>query len=63
MEDVDSWTEILHRLKSPGISVAIDDLGLGYSSLSFLRRLPVDTLKVINPLFEALAGIRRTWPL
>jgi diguanylate cyclase (GGDEF)-like protein/PAS domain S-box-containing protein len=55
MEDVDSCTEILHRLKSLGVSIAIDDLGLGYSSLSFLRRLPVDTVKVDQSFVQGLS--------
>jgi diguanylate cyclase (GGDEF)-like protein/PAS domain S-box-containing protein len=55
MEDVDSCAEILHRLKSLGVSVAIDDLGLGYSSLSFLRLLPVDTLKVDQSFVRGLS--------
>jgi diguanylate cyclase (GGDEF)-like protein/PAS domain S-box-containing protein len=36
----------LHALKDLGIFLAIDDFGKGYSSLSYLKRLPMDTLKV-----------------
>lgn len=36
----------LHELKAMGIGLAIDDFGMGYSSLNYLRRLPIDTLKI-----------------
>ena len=36
----------LRALKSEGVSIAIDDFGVGYSSLSRLRHLPFDTLKI-----------------
>lgn len=36
----------LHRIRERGISVAIDDFGVGYSSFSRLKSLPVDTLKI-----------------
>ncbi len=46
LNDADSATETLRRLKSLGVRIALDDFGTGYSSLSYLRRFPVDTLKV-----------------
>jgi EAL domain-containing protein (putative c-di-GMP-specific phosphodiesterase class I) len=36
----------LAKIKQLGISVAIDDFGIGYSSLNYLKRLPVDVLKI-----------------
>jgi EAL domain-containing protein (putative c-di-GMP-specific phosphodiesterase class I) len=39
-------TEALDVLKRMGVRISIDDFGMGYSSLSYLKRLPVDTLKV-----------------
>jgi diguanylate cyclase (GGDEF)-like protein len=37
---------LLRDLKEMGLSIAIDDFGMGYSSLSYLKRLPIDMLKI-----------------
>ncbi len=46
MDDVEHSTRSLHALREMGITIAIDDFGTGFSSLSYLARLPVDTLKI-----------------
>jgi diguanylate cyclase (GGDEF)-like protein/PAS domain S-box-containing protein len=46
MKDPEQAIEKLHELKLMGISVAIDDFGTGYSSLNYLKRFPIDTLKI-----------------
>ena len=46
MEDAAKAMDTLHRLKGMGIQFAVDDFGVGYSSLSYLHNLPVDTIKI-----------------
>ena len=45
MKGADQAVERLQQLKDLGVSIAIDDFGTGWSSLSYLRRLPVDFVK------------------
>ena len=46
MENMQEAIESLRRLHARGISIAIDDFGTGYSSLNYLKRLPIDRLKI-----------------
>jgi len=46
MHDAESAVEMLHALKAIGVQLAVDDFGTGYSSFSYLRRFPLDALKV-----------------
>jgi len=46
MEDTDRARECLRGLKNIGVRLAIDDFGTGYSCLSYLRRFPIDVLKI-----------------
>ncbi len=46
MKDPDKAIAALRELKGMGIAVSIDDFGTGYSSLNYLRRLPLDCLKI-----------------
>jgi diguanylate cyclase (GGDEF)-like protein/PAS domain S-box-containing protein len=46
MKDPEEAIGKLHELKLMGIKVAVDDFGTGYSSLNYLKRFPIDTLKI-----------------
>ena len=46
MANGESAVGVLDKLKSIGVQIAIDDFGTGYSSLAYLKRFPIDTLKV-----------------
>jgi diguanylate cyclase (GGDEF)-like protein len=46
MEDVKNGIASLAAIRAMGVSIAIDDFGTGFSSLSYLSKLPVDTLKI-----------------
>ena len=46
MQDPDGALQVLKRLKAMGIMLFIDDFGTGYSSLGYLKKLPVDSVKI-----------------
>lgn len=46
LDDVDNTSRVLLDLKQMGVRLALDDFGKGYSSLSYLKRFPFDTLKI-----------------
>ena len=46
MQDIEAATQTVQRLHDIGISLAIDDFGTGYSSLNYLKKFPIDTVKV-----------------
>lgn len=46
MENAEQSIDIMKQLKAMGFALAIDDFGTGYSSLAYLKRFPIDTLKV-----------------
>jgi diguanylate cyclase (GGDEF)-like protein/PAS domain S-box-containing protein len=54
LKDTELLGTIFGELKALGVRLAIDDFGKEYSSLSYLKRLPVDVLKINGPFVESL---------
>ena len=55
VQDVERTAAQLAELKRLGVRIAIDDFGTGHSSLQYLQRLPIDTLKIPKPFVDELA--------
>ncbi len=46
MQNIELASEVLHKFKQKAIHISIDDFGTGYFSLSYLKKLPIDSLKI-----------------
>ena len=57
MTNLDGMIAKLDELRAMGLRVAVDDFGTGYSSLEYLRRLPIDMVKVASPFIQGI-GVR-----
>lgn len=46
MDNIESAIDTLRKIRATGVEISIDDFGTGFSSLSYLKRLPLDVLKI-----------------
>jgi diguanylate cyclase (GGDEF)-like protein len=56
MHNAEHTARLLARLKQMGVHVAMDDFGTGYSSLAYLKRFPIDTIKIDRSFIQGLPG-------
>ena len=54
MKNLDASLVNLQKAKKIGVSISIDDFGTGYSSLAYLKKLPIDTLKIDKSFIQDL---------
>ncbi|MDP9240695.1 MAG: bifunctional diguanylate cyclase/phosphodiesterase, partial [Actinomycetota bacterium] len=55
MANTQATLHLVHRLKDVGVRLAIDDFGTGHSSLAYLRRFPLDILKIDKSFIDGVA--------
>jgi diguanylate cyclase (GGDEF)-like protein len=55
MQNADVSVEVLRALREIGVGISIDDFGMGYSSLNYLRRFPINAVKIDREFVNDLA--------
>jgi EAL domain-containing protein (putative c-di-GMP-specific phosphodiesterase class I) len=55
MGDTHNATKVLKEIKARGFDIAMDDFGTGYSSLAYLKRFPIDTIKIDRTFVRDIA--------
>jgi EAL domain-containing protein (putative c-di-GMP-specific phosphodiesterase class I)/DNA-binding response OmpR family regulator len=63
LHDADAAIAVFQELRGLGVRLAIDDFGMGFSSLSYLRRLPVDEVKIDRSFVAGVATGTEEWTL
>jgi EAL domain-containing protein (putative c-di-GMP-specific phosphodiesterase class I) len=58
MEDEQHVIGVLRSLKALGVQLSLDDFGRGYSSLNYVKDLPVDSLKIDKSFIDGLGETR-----
>ena len=63
MEYTESSLTVLDDLRNMGLKISIDDFGTGYSSMSYLKKLPIDTIKVDKSFIDEIASDKNDYEI